>query len=147
MTPASVPRAVATAGAMPDPRHRLVSLAGCHSGRCSCMGVSRAGEAHAYTTVATDCMTPATPYACRRVDRTVGGALYFVVITRDNPRPGQRHLRGVVYVTKLRRIGSGECSEPTARTYGSPPNRVGAQLSERESGPIRGSAGTGVVGR
>jgi hypothetical protein len=73
--------------------------------------------ASAYTNVATSCVTPASPYACLRVNRTPAGALYFVVITWDNPRPGQRHLRGVVQVcvTKLRRI----CQRRMLQTDGS----------------------------
>src|SRR5215211_4855016 len=62
--------------------------------------------AGAYTNVATSCVTPASAYACLRVNRTTAGAYYFVVVTWDNPRAGQHHLRGVVQVcvTKLRRI-------------------------------------------
>ena len=68
--------------------------------------LSNPSAARAYTNVATSCVTPASPYACLRVNRTAAGTLYFVVITWDNPRPSQHHLRGVVQVCviKLRRI-------------------------------------------
>ena len=68
--------------------------------------LSTPSSAGAYTNVATSCVTPASSYACLRVNRTSAGTLYFVVMTWDNPGAGQHHLRGLVQVcvTKLRRI-------------------------------------------
>jgi hypothetical protein len=108
-----VPNSLAPAGAMPEAWRCMIRSRGVIAVVLIALVLSAADEAQAYTNVATSCVTPASRYACLRVNRTVGGALYFVVITWDTPR-GQRHLRGVVQVcvTKLRRI----CRSRTLQT-------------------------------